>query len=290
MKIFENSANLILENVCDFEPCHIFDCGQCFRWERQSENSYFGIAFGKALLIEKSGDSLVFYNTSIDDFEKIWRNYFDLGRDYGGIKGYLSKDKIMAEAISFGEGIRILNQEPFEALISFIISASNNIPRIKGIISRLCENFGDRISYMGKDYYCFPTPKKLASLSLQELSVIRAGFRDKYILSAAKAVASGEIDLERVKNLNSTDAKKEIMTLSGVGSKVADCILLFAFSKCDSFPVDVWIKRIMEHCYFDKKDTAITQIAEYAREHFGEYGGFAQQYLFYWSRENRIGV
>ncbi len=290
MKIYENNGDLILEEVCDFELSHIFDCGQCFRWERVDENSYFGIAYGKALLIEKCGTCLIFHNTDSITFDAVWREYFDFSRDYTTLKQKLSRDKVMAEAIAFGTGIRILNQEPFETLISFIISASNNIPRIKGIITRLCESFGDRCTYMGREYYTFPTPKRLSELSLEEISQIRAGFRDKYILSAAKAVESGELDLEAVKKLSTKDAKKALMTLNGVGSKVSDCTLLFGLSKCDSFPVDVWVKRIVEYCYFDKKDTAITEIEKFAGRRFGELGGFAQQYLFYWARENKIGV
>ncbi len=290
MKIFEKDNSLILEEVSDFELCHTFDCGQCFRWDREGENRYFGVACGKALLIEKTECSIVLHGTSIEDFEKIWKTYFDFSRDYTAIKKALSSDSVMAEAMSFGGGIRILNQEPFEALISFIISASNNIPRIKGIIARLCESFGEKGSYMGREYYTFPTANKLASLSLEELSVIRAGFRNKYILAAAKAVAEGEIDLDKVRQLPTNEAKQMLMNLKGVGSKVSDCTLLFGLSKCDSFPVDVWVKRIMEYCYFDKKDTANAVIEKYAAEHFGEYGGFAQQYLFYWARENKIGV
>ncbi|MBQ7793343.1 MAG: 8-oxoguanine DNA glycosylase [Clostridia bacterium] len=290
MRIIENNGNLTLEQVTDFELCHVFDCGQCFRWEREGENAYFGVAFGKALLLEKQGDNLIFHGVTAEEFEKIWHGYFDFGRDYSAVKTKLGADGVMAEAIAFGEGIRILNQEPFEALISFIISASNNIPRIKGIISRLCENFGEEISYMERRCYAFPTPERLATLTLDEISVIRAGFRDKYILAAANAVADGSFDLERVRKLSTREAKTALMTLNGVGSKVSDCALLFGLGKCDSFPIDVWIKRIMEHCYFGGKETAASEIAEYAARNFGEYGGFAQQYLFYWARENKIGV
>lgn len=290
MSIIEKDNSLIISGVADFELADIFDCGQCFRWNKVSENSYFGIAFSRALLIEKSGDDLIFHNTSRSDFDNIWFDYFDFGRDYTAIKNKLSADDMMACAIGYGGGIRILRQDTFEALISFIISASNNIPRIKGIVERLCENFGVKSEYMGKAYYSFPTPERLYDVSLEELSVIRAGFRDKYILAAARAVVDGTIDLDAIKNLPSAEAKAELMKLAGVGNKVSDCILLFGLAKHDSFPVDVWIKRIMEHCYFNGSEQSIATISDYAQEHFGELGGFAQQYLFFWARENKIGV
>lgn len=290
MKFERNGRDLILCGITDFNLTDTFDCGQCFRWEKVSESEYLGIAFGKALRIKKEEDRIVFLDTSDEDFEKIWHSYFDFQKSYTEIKNRLSADPVLKEAIAFGGGIRILNQDPFEALISFIISASNNIPRIKGIIDRLCRNFGEEISYMGESFFAFPTPERLAALTLEEISVIRAGFRDKYILSAAKLVASGEFDLDSLKSLTSADAKTKLMTLAGVGSKVSDCVLLFGLGKCDSFPIDVWVKRIMEHCYFGGNPTPAATISAYADEHFGEYGGYAQQYLFYWARENKIGV
>lgn len=290
MKFERNGRDLILYDTEDFDLLSTFECGQCFRWEHISEHEYIGIAYGKVLRIKKEDDKITFFDTSDDDFEKIWHNYFDFGKSYTEIKNKLSGDLVLAEAIAFGSGIRILNQEPFEALISFIISASNNIPRIKGIIDRLCRNFGEEIQYMGESYFSFPAPERLAALTLDELSVIRAGFRDKYILSAAKLVASGELDLDTLKEATVNDAKARLMEISGVGNKVSDCVLLFGLGKCDSFPIDVWVKRIMEHCYFGGKATPTTAISAYAAEHFGEYGGYAQQYLFYWARENKIGV
>lgn len=290
MNIIENNGNIILEQVSDFELSNVFDCGQCFRWDKASENSYIGVACGKALLVEKASDSIILHRTSMEDFDKIWRGYFDFERDYTDIKNTLCNDAVLKEAVAFGKGIRILNQEPFEALISFIISASNNIPRIKGIITRLCENFGEEISYMDKTYYTFPTVERLAKETPESLSVIRAGFRDKYIIDAAKKVYNGEICLESIHLMTTADAKAELMKINGVGNKVADCALLFGFGKCDCFPTDVWIKRIMEHCYFGGEETSIKSILKYAEANFGGLGGFAQQYLFYWARENKIGV
>ena len=288
MKIYEENHNLIIENPRDFDLIQTFDCGQCFRWDKTADG-YVGVCYGKALKISKSGNRIVLKNTSISDWNEIFARYFDMDRDYAQIKAILSRDDKMKEAISFGEGIRILNQEPFEALISFIISASNNIPRIKKIIKSLCENFGDKIHYDGEVFYSFPTAEKLSTLSLGEIDVIKSGFRGKYILACAKAVSSGQIDLECLKNASYDYAKAELLKLSGVGTKVADCVLLFGLSKYSGFPVDVWIKRIMEYCYFGK-ETPKEDISAFAKDKFGELGGFAQQYLFYWARENKIGV
>ena len=185
LEIKSDKNNIILKNMPDFNLRHIFDCGQCFRFNQVYDDTYEGVAFGKALRISQQDDEIILYETSMEDFENIWYSFFDLDRDYGEIKKRLSCDKAMMEASEYGFGIRILKQELWETLISFIISASNNIPRIKGIVERLCESFGERITYMGREYYTFPSPQRIAALTKEELSVIRAGFRDKYILDAA---------------------------------------------------------------------------------------------------------
>lgn len=288
MKVYEYNNNLIIENPADFDLEQTFECGQCFRWDK-TEDGYFGIAYGTCVKIRQEDNRIILEDTSIAQWESIFRLYFDIDRDYGKIKKLLSHDEKMREAISFGEGIRILSQEPFETLISFIISASNNIPRIKKIISALCDNFGDEIYYQGKIYHAFPTPEKIASLSPDEIKIIRAGFREKYILAAANAVVCGQIDLESLKKASYEYAKDQLMRLPGVGNKVSDCVLLFGLSKHSGFPVDVWVKRIMEYCYFHE-DTPSNVISQFASETFGDLGGYAQQYLFYWARENKIGV
>lgn len=288
MKIYEEKGNLILSGVRDFDLIQTFDCGQCFRWEKV-DDAWFGIAYGLPLKISQQGDVITLYSTTKNQWDNVWSRYFDIERDYGEIKKALSADAVMKTASDFGDGIRLLAQEPFECLISFIISASNNIPRIKKIIDSLCTNFGEKVTYLGKDFYTFPTAEKLACLELSDLSVIKAGFRDKYIINAARAVYSGQIDLECLKSASYEYAKNELLKLSGVGCKVADCALLFSLEKYASFPVDVWIKRIMEHCYFDGEQDKGT-ISAYAEKKFGDLGGFAQQYLFYWARENKIGI
>ncbi len=278
------------KQMSDFDLTHIFDCGQCFRFNKNPDGSYTGVAHGRALTVFQNGDGIVLCDTPEKDLKNIWLDFFDLDRDYSYIKSILSADPVMADAIRFGSGIRILNQDLWESIISFIISASNNIPRIKGIIERLSENFGKKIEYMGKTYYSFPTPKELEGVTVEDLSVIRAGYRDKYIVDAVTKFNSGILSADYINSLSTPDAKKALMSIKGVGNKVADCILLFGMNRADSFPVDVWIKRIMEFCYFDGKEQSIKTISEFAAKKFGNFGGYAQQYLFFYARENRIGT
>ncbi len=290
MKIYEHKNDIVIADQSDFELSDIFDCGQCFRFNPNADGSYTGTAFGRTIRISKRGDDIVLHSTSISDFDLIWRSFLDLERDYSEIKDRLGTDDVMSEAVRYGEGIRILNQELWETMISFIISASNNIPRIKKIIELLCANFGTAHTYEGRIYYSFPTPEMIASLDLSDLSVIRAGFRDKYILDCARNVASGAIDLDAIRFMTTPHAKEALLSIRGVGNKVSDCILLFGLSRFDSFPIDVWIKRVMEHCYFSGTVQSIQTISDFANEKFGDLGGIAQQYLFFYARENKIGV
>ena len=289
MKIKSDNNNLIITELTDFDIVQIFECGQCFRWDRLSDGSFIGVAYNKALKIfQNSPDTVTLFDTSIEDFENIWYNYFDFGTSYSDIKTSLSSDKILKHAIAYGEGIRILNQDLWECVVSFIISQSNNIPRIKKIISTLCTLYGEKINYLGDVYYSFPSPEKILSRGPEGLLAIRAGFRDKYILAAADAFVNS-ISFDTLSELSYDEAKKELMKIKGIGNKVADCILLFSLAKRSSFPVDVWIKRIMEYCYFDNEQP-INIIREFADEKFGQYSGYAQQYLFYYARENKIGI
>lgn len=292
METVFNNGDILLKNAADFKLCDIFNCGQCFRFNPDGDGSYIGTAFGKTVRISQTDEAVVLHSTAREDFDGVWHHFLDLDRDYSSIKAMLTKDSdpIMTAAIQHGDGIRILNQELWETIISFIISASNNIPRIKKIIETLCENFGVPHTYEGRTYYSFPTPDVIAALSESELSVIKAGFRTKYILACAKAVQDGSFDLELISKLSTPAAKQRLMSLNGVGNKVSDCILLFSLGRFDSFPIDVWIKRVMEHCYFNGEEQSIKTISDFASKKFGELGGIAQQYLFHYARCLRIGT
>lgn len=289
MKITETENGLILENVKDFDAKHIFECGQCFRWTKEEDGSYTGIAYGRVLNVRSDYDSgiVILKNTNIEDFRNIWLEYFDLERDYGLIKAELSKDPVMETAIKHGKGIRILRQEPWELLISYIISANNSIPMIARSINLLSEAYGKPIEYRGKIYYAFPTVEGLQEVPLEGISLCRAGFRCKYIHQAVRLAASGEIRLDEIMGMDTDSAKKELMKVPGVGPKVADCIMLFSMGKYRAYPVDVWIKRVTEYFYLGR-DVKMKDIQQFAAEKFGELAGFAQEYLFYYAREFKI--
>lgn len=296
-KILERDDKIILKNIKDFNPQHIFECGQAFRWNREDDGSYTTIAFNRMLNVKKDEEDIILSPTNMEDFDNIWYHYFDLARDYGEIKRVLSKDPILKEAIEFGEGIRILNQDPFEMIISFIISANNQIPRIKKAIECIAKNYGtERQAYcfhntnINKDkYYSFPGPNQLVLAKEEDLrNLCKVGFRDKRIVATTKIIADGEIDINSIFNKTRNEGKELLMTLAGVGPKVSDCILLFAFNKDEAFPVDVWVKRVMEYFYL-KEDTNIKKIGYHGERLFGDLAGFAQQYLFYYARELGIG-
>lgn len=262
--------SIVFENVKDLDLKETLDCGQCFRWKEVDGGRFFGIVRGRAAWASMDGDRLILDGADEADRD-MWYDYFDLGLDYGKVKEELSKlHPVMAEAAKFAPGIRILKQEPFEALISFIISQNNNIKRIAGIVERLCEGFGEPI---GEGMYRFPTSEKLSSLEPDDLAPIRAGFRHRYIIDAARKVQSGEIDLEKIRALPYDDAKAQLMKITGVGVKVADCALLYGLHRLDGFPLDVWMKRAMA-VLFDGMEPS----------RFGEYAGIAQQYIFHYSR------
>lgn len=287
--VMTRGDKVIIQNMEHFEPKHVFECGQCFRWDKEADNSYTGVAHGKTLNVRKDGENIIFSNTSLDDFNDIWVDYFDLKNDYGEIKDKLSDDPTLKEAIKFGHGIRILKQDEWEMLISFIMSARNSIPMIKRSINILSERYGKYIGeYNGKNYYSFPEADVLAQLSLEDIQDCKTSFRAKYIANAATIVSGGDIDIYRIKNLSTEDARSELMRFAGVGPKVSDCIMLFSMNKYDAFPIDVWVKRVMEYFYL-KQDTSLKIIQEYGQNKFGDYAGYAQQYLFYYARELGIG-
>lgn len=263
---------IIIDGVRDLSLKDTLDCGQCFRWREQDDNSFVGIVRSRAARVQMDRERLIIDGAAEDD-RAMWEEYFDLSLDYAKVREELSAiHPVMAEAARFAPGIRILRQEPFEALISFIISQNNNIKRITGIVDRLCRSFGEMF---GEGLYRFPTAEKLASLSPEDLMPIRAGFRHRYIIDAARRVAGGEIDLEALRILPYEDARRELMKITGVGIKVADCALLYGLHRLDGFPLDTWMKRAMETLF----DGA-------GAEMFGRYAGIAQQYIFHYARMN----
>ena len=280
-----------LENIPSFNLKHIFECGQCFRWEEEKDKSYTGIVGKNVINVKQEENKVIFSSFGLDNLEKLIYNYFDLSRDYEKIKEQLSKvDKHLAQSIKYGSGIRILNQDLWETIISFIISANNNIPRIKGIINRLSKKYGEKLEWKGKEYYTFPTVEELSKASVADLRNLGLGFRDIRVYETTHKILSKEVDLEKLHNEADTEkARNILLTLSGVGPKVADCILLFStLKRFDVFPIDVWVRRVMNELYIKNEDeTKVNkkEIEMLAKEKFGNLEGIAQQYLFFWKRD-----
>ena len=281
----------VLKNVDSFELKDIFDCGQCFRWNIEEDGSYTGVFGNNVLNVKKENDVVTFEGIFEGDIKKTVEYYFDLKRDYTQIKNKLSKiDDNMKTSIEYGSGIRILNQDLWETIISFIISANNNIPRIKGIIERLSKKYGKELEYKNKKYYSFPTVEELKNVSVQEYRNLGLGFRDIRLYETTKMISNGEVGLKKLRNNpNTQEVREQLLTLSGVGPKVADCILLFSdLKRLEVFPIDVWVRRVMNDLYIKQEDeTKVSkkQIEKLATEKFGNLAGIAQQYLFYWRRE-----
>ncbi len=271
--------------VRDFNLEEVLTCGQCFNFMELDKDFFQVIAKGKVLRIRQEEDSLIFYDTTKDEYERIWKDYFDLARDYGEIKSAIIKTSPELEnVIREHSGIRILNQDFFETLISFIISQNKQIPQIKQVVRNLSEMYGTKVS---DSVYLFPTVKELSENATDEgIRECKAGFRAPYILDAINKVAAGDVDEEALKHASTEEAKESLLSIKGVGEKVANCVLLFGLGRRESFPVDVWMKRIMENMYFHK-DTPKEVIMDFAKEKFGDYAGYAQQYLFIYAKENK---
>lgn len=282
---FENPTRIdISRNILDISKT--FDCGQCFRWNAQSSQQWVGVVNGKVYYIAQtpkdSTEEFILTSASMKEWETELKPYLDIERDYTTT---IPKDDTFAtEASLAGAGIRILNQDPWETLISFIISQRNNIPKIKSTVDKLCKSFGDKLEIGYKDkiqrdsIYSFPTPDKIAKLSLEELKPIGLGYRDEYVLLAARQVAEGKLDLERLKgsSISTDEAIYTLMQLKGVGIKVANCVALFGLHRLDTFPIDVWIKRIIDTYYGGNLDPRV----------YGDKSGLIQQYMFYYIKNS----
>ena len=279
-----------IKNIDSFNLKHIFECGQCFRWNKNEDESYTGIVGKNVINIKIENNTIIVKSYGEDDLQQLFDFYFDINRDYNEIKNKLKKiDNYMVESIKYGEGIRILNQDLWEMIISYIISANNNIPRIKGIIEKMCKKYGEKIVWNNNEYYTFPTVESLSKASVEDLRKLGLGFRDIRIYETTKMIKENKINLKELEKINNTEEIREkLLQLSGVGPKVADCILLFStLKRLDVFPIDVWVRRVMNELYIKKEDekkVSKTEIMKLANEKFGDICGIAQQYLFYNSK------
>ncbi len=270
------SQPFIIEKPENFDIEQIFDCGQCFRFNKHpdKENTYCGVAYSRYLEVTQQGDKLLL-NTDKDTFDKVWYNFFDMDTDYGKIILGFEDDEVLFNAAKFSSGIRILRQEPWEALCSFIISQNNNIPRIKGIIENMSRMYGEKIECSdGIDRFAFPTATALYEAGEEKLFELKTGFRAKYIYDCSRRIVEGNLMLDSIENMPLEECLAILQTVKGVGPKVASCALLFGFAKHEAFPIDVWVKKILTKYYNEKTSP-----------HFSSrYAGIAQQYLFYHER------
>ena len=286
MKISIENNNLTVSQLKCFDLEKTLDCGQAFRWNKNINGSYTGVAYSKPLTIKQSGNELYFYDISKTDFELIWADYFDLNRDYDTIEKSLATDDVMKAATKYGSGIRLLKQDLWETIISFIISANNNIPRIKLIIERISKEYGEKIIFRGKEYYTFPTPEQMKNAEVKDFRVLGLGFRDIRLYETIQRTLKKQIDLEKIRReKNIEDLRNSLLQIPGVGPKVADCIMLFSLKKYEVFPVDVWVRRVISELYFESKEQKPKEIQKFAEKQYGSLAGLAQQYLFYWRRD-----
>ena len=286
MKVSCENNIVTVDGVNDFTLSQILECGQCFHFDKLDEEVYEVVAFGRAVKMEQTDKVLRIYGSSMEDYEGIWKLYLDMDNDYGLIKQSVIKaDGALKTAVDEKSGIRILNQDFFETLISFIVSQNKSIPQIKQCVKNISHRFGDEvIGYNGEAFYVFPDVQRLHDATEEELRECKVGFRAPDIKNATEAVYSGAVTKEKLDELDIAQARELLMTIKGVGEKVANCVLLFGLGRREAFPVDVWMKRIMEQMYFDGKDTKKQDIEAFAVNKFGDLGGYAQQYLFDYAR------
>ena len=285
MRIYTEKQNTIIEGIEDFRLSQTLECGQCFRFYKQDENDYVIVAYKNLLHMKQENDTLIFYDCDINSVKTIWIPYFDLDRDYAEIKRFLlEKDNLLRDSINEKYGVRILNQEFHEMLISFIISQNKQIPHIKQLVRRISEEYGEYLGEInGEKYYSFPEVEILGTITEEQFREMKTGFRAPYLADAVEKLSKNVISVVDFQGMDEDDARKKLMEIKGVGEKVANCVMLFGLGYRSAFPIDVWMKRIMETLYFQGKDTKKELIADFAKEMYGEYGGYAQQYLL-WKR------
>lgn len=292
MKVIVDGKDIIIKELNDFDLGQTLECGQCFHFAKIGHNDYGLVAYGKFLHAVQQENVLILKDTSADDYQSLWRSYFDLDRDYSKIKQYLlKKDKKLKEAIEMMWGVHILNQEFFEVLISFIISQNKQILHIKQIVAQISKKYGKFVGQINDiEFYSFPDVDMMYHLTEEELRACKTGFRAPYICDAVRCVKEGVISYESLFNANIKECINELIQIKGIGNKVANCVSLFGLGRREAFPVDVWIKRIVEYLYFDGKECSTQTIEQFGQKQFGVYGGYAQQYLFYYGKTVKMGL
>lgn len=280
----------IVINVTCFNLKYTLECGQCFRWKNIGD-TYVGVVQDRVIKIRQSGSKIYVRSDIMNNLEEVVKEYFNLNVDYVSIEKEISKiDLNVEKAVKNTSGLRLLNQAFFETLISYIISANNNIPRISKSVETISKLYGKKIVFEDDEYYLFPSAKELKDVDIDSFRKCGVGFRDKYIVNAIKDVLNGKIDIYNIDNISTSILRKNLMTIQGVGPKVADCILLFSCRRKEVFPVDVWVERVMNLIYFKnlEKSMSKNEIILFANERFGKYAGIVQEHLFLNIREKMI--
>jgi len=264
------------------------ECGQCFRWKEVNTNTYIGVIQDRVIKIKQEREKLYIWSNKKDNLEEVTKDYFDLTKDYNKLEKEIVKiDDNIKQAVGFSSGIRILNQPLFETIISYIISANNNIKRISRSVDEISKMYGTKVDFEGEEYYLFPTIEQLAKCTNEELLKCGLGFRARYVVHDIEEFIQNPNIMENLGQMTTKEVQENLLKLMGIGPKVADCIMLFSLRKSEVFPVDVWVKRIMEKLYF-KRNTSLKTIREFAKENYGENAGIIQQHLFYNVREGKM--
>lgn len=278
MKTEKTPDGIKITDISGLSLPETLDCGQCFRWKADSEGNWCGVVKGIYRKIRREENGITILGADEQEFDKIWFDYFDFGRDYDVLKADFSANEMIKAACEFAPGIRVLRQEPWEAFITFIISQNNNIARIKGIVERLCTAFGEEIE---EGIYSFPTAQRLAAEPAESFAKIGCGYRADYISFAAKEVYEGRLVLEELMTAPIAEARERLLKVHGVGPKVADCVLLYGLGRAERCPADVWMKRV------------IAALGGEMPQCVTDYAGIAQQFLFHYARnfpEKFVGI
>lgn len=279
--------------VDTFNLKYTLECGQCFRWEKieTQENTYVGVIKDRVLKVRQDKNNIYVSSNNMDNLENVVKEYFDLNTDYEKIeRKIITIDEHVKDAVKRSSGIRILNQDFFETLISYIISANNNIPRISKSVKEISKRYGKKVIFENEEYYLFPTPQELKDVSIEAYRHCGVGFRDSYIYYTVKDILDKKIEIQIINTMSTIELKNKLLSFKGVGPKVADCILLFSCNRGEVFPIDVWVERVMSVLYFKETNAKMKKkdIVEYASNNFKEYSGIVQQHLFYNMREKMI--
>ena len=271
-----------------FNLKYTLECGQCFRWKNVGQDEYVGVIQDRVLRIKQEDEFLYIWSSKKENLEEVVKHYLDLETDYIKIEEQIAKiDNNIAKSLEYSSGIHILNQPLFETIISYIISANNNIKRISRSVNDLSEKFGKKVEFEGRDYYLFPTLEEVQNITIDDLLAAGTGFRARYIKKDIEYFVENKEFFEKLQKSSTDEALKLLSSLMGIGPKVADCIMLFSLQRSEVFPIDVWVKRVMEKLYF-RENKSLKEIREYAYSNFGKYAGIVQQHLFHNVRESNI--